>query len=571
MFGERYFATRGQLIDLIRGIDELATETTTDLSGQQPLAKLQADLSTPVMLVTCGEANAGKSTLLNALCAHDLCPVSDLPRTAGVQWYRHGDVARTQVLEPWLTDCQRPLDFLWDVTLVDTPGTNSAEVGHHAITARFLAAADLILFVFPVDNPWGAATWDAISRLPAEALERVAIILQQADLRDANDCQVILGHMADLAMKRIGQVPPIFAVAAKLAHDARRIHPTHRSLLLTSGIPTLEEFMATSICQSPARQLAMRSWLNQAAAALRTVDDRIEAQIRATNTHTRFIEQLESEIDAIRQQFVTRLARHLTGVAEVFESEGIDVTHLLRRRLAAIPSIWRLFVGDRTGPDMESAFIARLQAAVEAVAHQDGGEVAAACQSHWTGLSERVQSAMAVDLQATAPIDQTLAAAKLRFVQGLGHAARAGIGNLKVRNQLDKELRRRNRSLKSFVFMTLLLIIAGSTGGALDIPWVPATCCGLAAIFLTCGVLAAWATRHAITGDFQARLLDTCGTFASTLHADYEQALRVVFHDYAAALGNLRTHLAREKLAIEPRLRRWQELFLTLKALEQEM
>ena len=40
--------------------------------------------------------------------------------------------------------------------------------------------------------------------------------------------------------------------------------------------------------------------------------------------------------------------------------------------------------------------------------------------------------------------------------------------------------------------------------------------------------------------------------------------------NYTASLGNIRTHLAREKLAIEPRLKRWQELFLTLKAIEQE-
>ena len=55
------------------------------------------------------------------------------------------------------------------------------------------------------------------------------------------------------------------------------------------------------------------------------------------------------------------------------------------------------------------------------------------------------------------------------------------------------------------------------------------------------------------------------------LHADYEEALRAVFRDYAAALDHVRTHLAREKLAVEPLQRRWQELFLTLKAIEQEL
>jgi hypothetical protein len=78
-------------------------------------------------------------------------------------------------------------------------------------------------------------------------------------------------------------------------------------------------------------------------------------------------------------------------------------------------------------------------------------------------------------------------------------------------------------------------------------------------------------TRKSIIADFQHRLLDTCSSFANTLRSDYEEALRVVFKDYAACLSIVRTHLARERLALEPRLRRWQELFLTLKAIEQEL
>lgn len=571
MFGESYFATRGQFAELIGGIADLAVESGLDPAVHLSLAEIEAGLSAPLLFVVCGEVNAGKSTLLNGLFGHDLCPVSPLPETDRVRWYRHGETARDVAAAPLLTECWRPVDFLRDVNLVDTPGTNSAVPGHQEISARFLPGADLVLYVFPVANPWGAATWDAISRLPAAALDRVALIIQQADLRAPIDIQVILGHMADLAQKRLGRVPPIFAVAARLACEAKRVPPVATAHLRASGFPALENFISQSICQSPARRQALESWRGQAAAALRAVDDRIEDQIRVASTRSRFIELVEREIDAMRQQFVTRLPLHLTGVAEVFESEGIHVTKLLRRRLGALSSIQRLFTGDRTGPDMESAFIARLQSAVEAVAQQDGGEVADACRAHWQDLGERVKATMALDLQAAVPIGQTLDEARQRFVQRLGNAAREGIGDLKVRNQLDKELRRRNRSLKSFVFMTLILTLAGATCGALAVPWLPAILCGLAALFLTCGVLAAWATRKAITGDFQSRLRATCGTFASTLHSDYEEALRVVFHDYAAALGSIRTRLAREKLAIEPRLRRWQELFLTLKALEQEL
>jgi len=425
--------------------------------------------------------------------------------------------------------------------------------------------------VFPVSNPWGAATWDFISRIPNHSLERVVFIVQQADQRDSNDIEVILGHMADLSMKRIGHAPPIFAVSGKLACEAKRAAPLARDRLNASGYPALEDFISKSVCQSPTRRKALETWRCQAASALRVVEDRIEDQTREINSQSRFLEQLEREIDEIREKFLTRLPHHLTNVAEVFETEGIWVTKLLRKRLRALPSIIRLFTGDRTGPDMESIFIERLQSAVEAVAEKDGREVADACQTHWHNLGERVKSAMGVALNTTHPIDETLATAKQRFVARLGSAARQGIGNLKVRNQLDKELRRRNLALKSFVFMTLVLTIAGAVCGALATPWLPLILCALASLFLAGGIMAAWVTRSAITRDFQYRLLDTCGAFASTLHSDYEEALRVVFRDYTDSLGEVRTHLAREKIAIEPRLRRWQDLFLTLQAIEQAL
>lgn len=571
MFGERYFATRERLSNVMRGIVGLAEETTTDLGDQLPLAEIQNGLGSPFLFVVCGEVNAGKSTLINGLFGRDLCRVNVLPETHRVFWYRFGDPARDVEVTPMLEERYRPVEFLRDFNLIDTPGTNSIDQSHQEITERFLPTADLILFVFPVTNPWGAATWNFISTLPAESLERVVFIIQQADQRDPGDLQVILGHMADLSLKRIGRVPPVFAVSGKLAYEAKRAAPFAADRLAASGYAALEDFISKTVCQSPARRNALETWRSQAAAALRTVEDRIEEQTRAINNQNSFMDRVEREIDDIRETFVKRLPHHLADVAEVFETEAVWVTQQLRRKLRALPSILRLFAGDRTGAEMEATFIARLQTTVEAVAEKDGIEVAEACLDHWDDLGARVKDAMGVDLDAADPVEETLAHAKKRFVTRLGRAARQGVGNLKVRNHLDKELRRRNLALKSFVFMTLVLTTAGATCGALAIPWAPAILCAAAALFLTGGVLAAWSTRKSITREFQIRLLDTCGAFASTLHTDYEEALRIVFRDYTATLAGVRTHLAREKLAIEPRLRRWQELFLTLKTIEQEL
>jgi hypothetical protein len=571
MFGERYFATRERLSGVMLGLSALAKEAGAQIEGMLPLDQIADGLGSPFLFIACGEVNAGKSTLLNGLFGKDICRVNVLPETDRVLWYRYGAVARDVNNSPILRECLRPVDFLRDFNLIDTPGTNSVISGHQDITLEFLPMADLILFVFPISNPWGAATWDFLGRLTAESLDRVAFIIQQADQREPGDVAVILGHMRDLSMKRIGRVPPMFAVSGKQAYEAKRAMPFGRERLARTGYPELEEFISRSVCGSQRRRGVLENWRSQTAAAMHAVEERIEEQARTLSRQGNFLEDIEGEIDGMRERFVVRLPRHLSSVAEVFQNEAVWVSLILRRRLGTFRSIYRLFVGDRTGLEMEALFIERLQLAVEAVAEKDGAEVVAACRNHRALLEDRVRRETGVELGENQLLEETLAGALSRFVNRLGRTASQGIGNLKVRHQLDIDLRRRNLALKSFTFSTLALITAGATCGALGVPWLPLILCALAGVFALGGLFTGWSTKRAIIADFQDRLLDTCGSFASTLRSDYEEALRVFFQGYTGTLGAVRKHIATEKVALEPRMLRWKNLFLTLKTIEQEL
>ncbi len=567
LFGERYFKAREQLSGLMSGIRVLADETSTDLAELSEDGEAKPG---PFVILVVGEVNAGKSTLINGWFGHELCPAGALPETHRAKRYRFGSPERCVPVAPLVDHVYRPLGFLRDVEVVDTPGTNSAVDGHQQATAGFLSEADLVFAVFPVANPWSAATWNFISGLPTGVLDRLALVVQQADLREAGDIRVILGHMEDLALKRLGRVPPILPVSGRIALQAGCHGSNDRSRYHASGYQALEEFISTRVCQCPVRRAELESTRKRAAMALRMVEDRIDSQTRGIHVNSHFIDQVEGEIGAMRGGFVARLPDHLSGIAGVFESEGLWVTRMLRRRMRALPSILRLFSVDVTGAEMEAMFIGRLQSSIRKVAEQDGDEVVAACRGHWQDLGVRVSSAMGIDLDAVESIDEMLAGARKRFVERLAEAAGQGIGSLKVRKQLDKELRRRNLALRSFIIMTMLLTTAGASCGALGVPWVPWVLCALALLFLMGGVLVAWITRRSVSRDFHRRLLDVCGAFAAALRTDYEDALRCVFGDYARSLEKLRLHLARERLAIEPRVQRWQELFLSLKAMEQD-
>ncbi|MDA1006841.1 MAG: dynamin family protein, partial [Verrucomicrobia bacterium] len=277
MFGERYFATRKRLVRVAESIRRLAGETGYALNGFASDGELLQGLKNPFLFVVCGEVNAGKSTLINGLFGANMCEVNILPQTDRVLWYRHGverNVEATEVLE----ERYRDIDFLQDFNIVDTPGTNSVMRGHQAITERFLPVADLVLFVFPVSNPWGAATWDFIAKLPGELEGRVAFILQQKDLRDEDELRIIKDHMGQLARQKLGEEPEVFAVSGRMAMQAKGQEPFEERLWRESGYPALEDFISKVVTESPGRRQVLRNVRDAASEALEGIETQIEGR-----------------------------------------------------------------------------------------------------------------------------------------------------------------------------------------------------------------------------------------------------------------------------------------------------
>ena len=303
MFGD-YFTTRKRLTDVVVRVLALAEKTD---AVKTPLEEndITKGLKNPFLFVVCGEVNAGKSSLLNGLFGENICKTNVLPETDRVQWYRYGDAGSDEEVTPILEERFRPVDFLMDFNLVDTPGTNSVVQGHQAITDRFLPVSDLIFWVFPASNPWGASTWDFISKQKADMIEKSIFILQQADLREEADLDVILAHMRDLCRKRIGRTIPIYPVSGKLAIQAKLETPFGESLWHESGYPSLEKYIAEVVASSPARREVLGEVRDAAGKVLRSAEDMIEHRTRLLDENEAFLNDLENEIDGNREKTVS--------------------------------------------------------------------------------------------------------------------------------------------------------------------------------------------------------------------------------------------------------------------------
>jgi predicted GTPase len=113
---------------------------------------LLATLEDLFTIVIVGEFNAGKSSLINALFGSKLRTEGPIPVDDRISVLRYGETASQKNLSDFVIEQFYPVDFLRNITLVDTPGTNSIVQRHQEITEDYIPRADLVLFVTSIDR-----------------------------------------------------------------------------------------------------------------------------------------------------------------------------------------------------------------------------------------------------------------------------------------------------------------------------------------------------------------------------------------------------------------------------------
>ncbi|MEM7575714.1 MAG: dynamin family protein [Bacteroidota bacterium] len=258
-------AQRSHLEAIVKRLHELTLKI-----GHDDLAATTADLKEqifePFLFVIVGEVKAGKSSFINALLAtgEEVAKVAPQPMTDTIQQILYGETKREVIVNEHYKKIELPVEILQEISIVDTPGTNTIVAHHQEITERFIPSTDLIVFVFEAKNPYRQSAWEFFDFIHEDWHKKVIFVLQQKDLLPEDDLAVNLQGVLDHAQQKGIAEAKVFAVSAKQEIEGG---------LAESGFAAVRDYISHNITGGKAGQLK----LSNSVATARNINGRIQA------------------------------------------------------------------------------------------------------------------------------------------------------------------------------------------------------------------------------------------------------------------------------------------------------
>ncbi len=235
--------------------DQAVTLHQVDLA--QSLSDFRETIYEPFLFVIVGEVKTGKSSFINALLdtGHDIVDVAPDPCTDTIQQVLYGPIEETIEINQYQKKIFLPVDILKQISIVDTPGTNTISEHHQEITEHFVPRSDLIVFVFEAKNPYRQSAWDFFKYIHEDWHKKIIFVLQQADLMEDDDLITNIEGLRKHATKQGVETPEVFALSAKMELLGNKD---------TSGFLPLRAYIRDNITSANALALKLKSNINSA-------------------------------------------------------------------------------------------------------------------------------------------------------------------------------------------------------------------------------------------------------------------------------------------------------------------
>ncbi len=212
---------RRTLEDLRRTLEQVGMEA----GDREALGQSISQLDELFLLVVVGEFNSGKSAVINALLGQRLLEEGVTPTTTQIQILRYGDGPQQNSTTPEHRTLAFPVEFLKEISIVDTPGTNAILRHHEALTSQFVPRSDLVLFITSADRPFTESERGFLEVIRNWGKKIIFVINKIDILQNPREIVQVETFVRENAQKLLGDGPVLFPVSARAALRAKQGEP----------------------------------------------------------------------------------------------------------------------------------------------------------------------------------------------------------------------------------------------------------------------------------------------------------------------------------------------------------
>ena len=315
-----------------RWLQELSVILAGFETAPEDLATLQKSilqLDELFLLVTVGEFNSGKSAFINALLGQRFLAEGVTPTTTRVHILKYGEQAATEPKEEFVLVATCPVDFLREINIVDTPGTNAIIRRHEEITEDFVPRSDLVLFVTSADRPFTESERVFLERIRKWG-KKVVIVLNKIDILESEaDVEKVVGFITEHAKNLLGLAPEVFPLSARLALRAKTTDDgaERERLWEASRFAPLERYILETLDQESRIQLKLLNPLGVAERLAGQYWEAVNERLGLLREDLETIDNIDRQLDLykgdMRRDFGFRLS-DMENILYEMLSRGMD-------------------------------------------------------------------------------------------------------------------------------------------------------------------------------------------------------------------------------------------------------
>jgi small GTP-binding protein len=306
---------------LLRREERLLVELRETLEREQAEERRRVDdliatLEDLFTIVIVGEFNAGKSSLINALFGQKLRTEGPIPVDDVISILRYAEQPSQKRVTDYVLEQFYPVEFLRNITLVDTPGTNSIVQRHQEITEDYIPRADLVLFVTSIDRPLSESERKFLEYI-REWGKKVVFVLNKIDTKGESELDIVVDYLKTNTRAIFGFDPVIYPVAAKLALESKTGAASPRDWT-RSRFEALEDYIFQTLSEKERIRIKLT-------APLETILSLAKKQFRMIESRRQLLSSDKERIDSINEQ----LERSRNDLVSNFRQFVVRIDNLL--------------------------------------------------------------------------------------------------------------------------------------------------------------------------------------------------------------------------------------------------